>query len=982
MDVRMTKEEALHLLRDFQLPNHKNVYILGCFAKYVTLYSQQVRALNLIAALLKTGVLRKHGKIAIVGAGAGGLTAAAGAAVHDLDVTILEELEGSLEFQSSNRQRWLHPHIYDWPNEEFQNDPWAHLPLLDWKADYAEKVATQIGTAWEAIANTHSVKQSFNVHDISLKCKEKNVELTWNERMLGGNKIMEGIKFDAVILAVGFGLEEAKPNYCWSYWSEDDIDGRFRRSERGQRWLISGSGDGALTDLMRLCISRFRHGEVLTLFSKATGYGGLKSDLKRIHSQPGTTPEMINEYFQNELNVAPLVDRLIPRLRTQRPDIFVAVRSHLYGPESAILNRLIVLVLQKAGAFSLLKGETKVKAIKKGYKITLNGAKYEKTFDRVILRHGPVPVIRKIVGIADDCETLQSDWKNKTQQDETRKRQWAYGYFSVERGVSVSQSSGFNFADEVKELGISAKGLHLTKTVSDDGSSEMQYQIDALTVHREDLELKGMRLHFVSTTGIVGPPNLDDASIRLGHEWVREDDAPRKRGELGPFQMQLEKQKRMAGVLKFTNPLKKSYGPITFGFTVTILNGDANSAWEDKQIEGPDDALDMDGRRFGVPSQYVRRIIWFPVERISIRISFPKDNPGPPKHTVFSSSRRPSNIVQNDILDLRPAEGIQWNRKELVKGGEGNPTNPEPQTWELEVPLPALGSCHSLAWELPKSHENDHTKELEKGVREFRKALLEHREKLLLEKDLTGKNKAIAQKMRKFYEEVASQCASGAIKEFFEISMMTYNQDSCELELVEGLKNGERPSDETWAAKLPFGVGLAGISFRKADRAFLYLKPDNTSLAEGRIELSPEYYLSVSKGVQHEVLYAIPVHFPVFGKGKFPSDFENARRCVGVVLIGSSSKDSRLKMLNEASFVKLARKCQTFCDSVFAIQFSDASVSSETGVFALQQSPTSPDQIGIATPRGWIRHTAGTFSRPLPKQRVVLRKSRRTKGKL
>ena len=38
------------VLDRYMAPNYPNVFVLGCFATHLTLYSQQVRALNLVAA--------------------------------------------------------------------------------------------------------------------------------------------------------------------------------------------------------------------------------------------------------------------------------------------------------------------------------------------------------------------------------------------------------------------------------------------------------------------------------------------------------------------------------------------------------------------------------------------------------------------------------------------------------------------------------------------------------------------------------------------------------------------------------------------------------------------------------------------------------------------------------------------------------------------------------------------------------------------
>jgi hypothetical protein len=65
--------------------------------------------------------------------------------------------------------------------------------------------------------------------------------------------------FDLVILAVGFGVEKAEA-YSYPYWVDlwlDDSQAHRRK------WLVSGAGDGALTDGMRLCVRNCEHGETL-----------------------------------------------------------------------------------------------------------------------------------------------------------------------------------------------------------------------------------------------------------------------------------------------------------------------------------------------------------------------------------------------------------------------------------------------------------------------------------------------------------------------------------------------------------------------------------------------------------------------------------------------------------------------------------------------------------------------------------------------
>jgi hypothetical protein len=65
----MTEKLRRTIMRMCKVPGYPGVYVLGCFARYVTLYSQQVRAINLIAALCEDGQIHKDTKVAVIGAG-------------------------------------------------------------------------------------------------------------------------------------------------------------------------------------------------------------------------------------------------------------------------------------------------------------------------------------------------------------------------------------------------------------------------------------------------------------------------------------------------------------------------------------------------------------------------------------------------------------------------------------------------------------------------------------------------------------------------------------------------------------------------------------------------------------------------------------------------------------------------------------------------------------------------------------------------
>src|SRR5262249_55904385 len=138
-----------------------------------------------------------------------------------------------------------------------------------------------------------------------------------------------------------FGLEPHQEDRGrWSYWSEDDIDGDFRRPEQRPSWLVSGDGDGALTDIMRLCIHRFRHANILSLVEGVAGVEQLKNRLRELHNV--SDGEALQKEFL-AIDNEELREKLTRQLRRNGPIVtMVGMSTHTFGPKSSVLNRLIV----------------------------------------------------------------------------------------------------------------------------------------------------------------------------------------------------------------------------------------------------------------------------------------------------------------------------------------------------------------------------------------------------------------------------------------------------------------------------------------------------------------------------------------------------------------------------------------------------------------------------------------------------------------
>jgi len=281
----LARSETAPVLKSCRI-GRRPIFLVGTFDSGITVLSQQVRALNLAWALVEAGVIECHpwagkqaARIAVIGAGFAGLTFVAGLLAKDAkaDITLFEERDTLLPLQLGSDSRWLHPRIYDWPGDRSESNA-AMLPVLNWTAARASDVTVQILTEWKRLATGRT--------NLSLYCNAGHVQLQevpedpaklrmeWigEERDSGDGTMSSQRKavgrsqlFDLVILGIGYGLER---DGATSYW-RNEILGQPALDRPKQTFLVSGQGDGAFIDLLRLRISQYRQDRILDeLFSR------------------------------------------------------------------------------------------------------------------------------------------------------------------------------------------------------------------------------------------------------------------------------------------------------------------------------------------------------------------------------------------------------------------------------------------------------------------------------------------------------------------------------------------------------------------------------------------------------------------------------------------------------------------------------------------------------------------------------------------
>ena len=410
--------QILDLMR---VPGSQGLYVLGCFGRHITMYSQQVRAINLAYALNKIRGLNGV-RIGVVGAGAAGLTFTVAAARLGAQVVLLEKLPHLMGIQRSSGRRFVHPHIFDWPEDNSERDG-ADLPFLDWRAELAEKVVEQIETKWnkERSLPGNAIEVHWEVRDVNIETEPTrgNVILTWNE------KGPHADEFEIVVLAVGFGLEKDYDGAHPGYWEDDRLS---KVGDKRKVWLVAGCGDSALTDLMRLCIRDFQHDRIVRQCAFEAESRRRAIELQGLEKSCLQTEDSkrIREFFKR-LEIGPMKAALEPRIRSDT-EVYLTARSwnDVYSPKSCILNRIIVSQLANLGAWNFKKGPIKLPVTRNAtgkYDVSFVETQKNLPFDELLIRHGPASVLASdFAGIYEASRDLKERWEKLPQHlDPTRK---------------------------------------------------------------------------------------------------------------------------------------------------------------------------------------------------------------------------------------------------------------------------------------------------------------------------------------------------------------------------------------------------------------------------------------------------------------------------------------------------------------------------------------------------------------------------------
>jgi hypothetical protein len=375
------------------LPGSEGLYFIGACERRITFYSQQVRAFRLIRALHEGNFLKNDDVIAVVGAGAAGVTSALALGLLDYQVTLYDPAVEVLQLQSAS-PRLLHPHIYEWP-ELGSLEKRAGLPFLDWQLDTGKPIVKQLAEEF------HSYKAKLPKL-IWKQCTQlKKLEKVGTEWRLtfanGDTKIVQ-----KVFLAMGFGDERTVGAAdIYDYWKERGVGTAAVEAKAPATYLVSGNGDGALTDILSLLIDDFEHVPFTETFLRYFNQDILRTTVLKAYEN--LEPEAdLEPVFEKEVLATfaerNILDRLVPKLRTDRILTINSSGPLLSAGRAAQLNQVMVFaVLQAARKKKVVVRRSSGKITDvirqadglKAVGIVLGGTPVSERFNHVILRHGP-----------------------------------------------------------------------------------------------------------------------------------------------------------------------------------------------------------------------------------------------------------------------------------------------------------------------------------------------------------------------------------------------------------------------------------------------------------------------------------------------------------------------------------------------------------------------------------------------------------------
>ncbi|RWP18494.1 MAG: hypothetical protein EOR01_22975 [Mesorhizobium sp.] len=432
------------------------VFVLGSLSKGVTVYQQQVRALNLAWALQELNVQGRRAltNVAVIGGGAAGLTfAAAISSFTGVHVTLFEQRWDLCPLQQGSDTRWLHPFIYNWPAAGSRR-PSASLPVLNWNAgkasDVAAKMLDTFGDRCTENEGSGGLVPKVFLGLGHLRVDAHRGEVEWlglaanraGRHFRAGEPAGNRQSYDTIVVAAGFGLEAGQLTQgavaSASYWRNDTLGQPVLTGARPV-FVVSGHGDGGLVDLCRLTIERFRQDTILAELLLGD-LDDVEKELRTlIGPAGGRLPGNVKKMLDNApKSLARHLETATERLRSRlRKDVRAVLHvkpeegedwsvDRLFENKSSFLNRFLLYLLYDAGAFAITLEPIAHFAKRQGIPKS-----------HIVQRHGTGSYAHILSLFSDHTKVEARLTTLKKNDDQSSEELWLPGFFSPDpRGLA------------------------------------------------------------------------------------------------------------------------------------------------------------------------------------------------------------------------------------------------------------------------------------------------------------------------------------------------------------------------------------------------------------------------------------------------------------------------------------------------------------------------------------------------------------------
>lgn len=246
--------------------------------------------------------------ILVIGAGACGMSAAIALASQGLQVLVVDRIPVPFSVQLDCTTRWLDPTQYDWPMDHWtsQSFRWQNThsnPPFPWNADHASLI---VKNQWIPLLNTHTRaigkrlkfrgRTDARIGKISIRKTMPKLLFPEIEDLETGQRT-SSYGFAAIIIATGSAPERCSLPNCpkfvgYPFWSTDPFEKLSSgvAGDKSDRVLVSGAGDGALQDFLRVLT---RRKSVRQIFDDLK-LGAAQFDINRIFSAEQKAERALN----------------------------------------------------------------------------------------------------------------------------------------------------------------------------------------------------------------------------------------------------------------------------------------------------------------------------------------------------------------------------------------------------------------------------------------------------------------------------------------------------------------------------------------------------------------------------------------------------------------------------------------------------------------------------------------------------------------